>query len=208
MLTENCVCFQVVQIFIGLLCILFSLTAIFSPFLMLHAPFCLAVTVRRLYSPFDHWSVTVRTWSENIIKLFSRLSFSSWSPALCPWLRGNGLQPDWWVFIRHLVTDKMMNLFELKWCAVWKSAERSESLKDHPSWILLRTGHPWSELLMILHWQSQCFCSGTPRPRCSTRHCGPCYSSSVLLTLCRPLSHCSKVVSFITLRKIVLCVCQ
>ncbi|XP_049440176.1 membrane-spanning 4-domains subfamily A member 4A [Epinephelus fuscoguttatus] len=34
----------VVQIFIGLLCILFSLTAIFSPFLMLHAPFCLAVT--------------------------------------------------------------------------------------------------------------------------------------------------------------------
>lgn len=40
-----------VQIIIGVLAVLFSLTAIFSPTLMLHAPLCLAVTVRTLYSP-------------------------------------------------------------------------------------------------------------------------------------------------------------
>ncbi|XP_074510514.1 uncharacterized protein LOC141779530 [Sebastes fasciatus] len=34
----------VVQIFIGLLCILFSLTAAYSQILMVHAPFCVAVT--------------------------------------------------------------------------------------------------------------------------------------------------------------------
>ncbi|CAJ1061243.1 membrane-spanning 4-domains subfamily A member 4A [Xyrichtys novacula] len=34
----------IVQIFIGLLCLLFSLTALFSPVLLGHAPLCLAVT--------------------------------------------------------------------------------------------------------------------------------------------------------------------
>lgn len=34
----------VVQIFLGVLCILFSLTAVLSPILLFHAPFCLAVT--------------------------------------------------------------------------------------------------------------------------------------------------------------------
>ncbi|XP_042345982.1 high affinity immunoglobulin epsilon receptor subunit beta-like [Plectropomus leopardus] len=34
----------VVQIFIGLLCVLFSLTAVFSPILIFHAPFCIGVT--------------------------------------------------------------------------------------------------------------------------------------------------------------------
>ncbi|XP_034721740.1 uncharacterized protein si:dkey-7j14.6, partial [Etheostoma cragini] len=38
-----CVCVQVVQIFIGLLCVLFSLTSLLSPVLILHAPLCLAV---------------------------------------------------------------------------------------------------------------------------------------------------------------------
>lgn len=33
-----------VQIFIGLLCVLFSLTAVYSPILIVHAPFCAAVT--------------------------------------------------------------------------------------------------------------------------------------------------------------------
>ncbi|XP_073341420.1 membrane-spanning 4-domains subfamily A member 4A [Pagrus major] len=37
-------CLGVVQIFIGVLCILFSLTAAYSPALLLHAPFCLGVT--------------------------------------------------------------------------------------------------------------------------------------------------------------------
>ncbi|XP_020512656.1 membrane-spanning 4-domains subfamily A member 4D [Labrus bergylta] len=35
----------VVQIFIGVLCVLFSATAAFSPILLVHAPFCLAVTL-------------------------------------------------------------------------------------------------------------------------------------------------------------------
>ncbi|KAM6995508.1 membrane-spanning 4-domains subfamily A member 4A [Tautogolabrus adspersus] len=34
----------IVQIFIGVLCVLFSVTAAFSPMLLCHAPFCLAVT--------------------------------------------------------------------------------------------------------------------------------------------------------------------
>ncbi|KAM9353832.1 membrane-spanning 4-domains subfamily A member 4A [Symphorus nematophorus] len=34
----------VVQIIVGVLCLLFSLTAVFSPILLAHAPFCLAVT--------------------------------------------------------------------------------------------------------------------------------------------------------------------
>ncbi|XP_074539929.1 membrane-spanning 4-domains subfamily A member 4A [Halichoeres trimaculatus] len=34
----------VVQIFLGVLCILFSLTALLSPILLIHAPFCLAVS--------------------------------------------------------------------------------------------------------------------------------------------------------------------
>lgn len=42
----NGVCvFQVVQIIVGVLCILFSLRAAYSPLLVLHAPLCLTVTV-------------------------------------------------------------------------------------------------------------------------------------------------------------------
>lgn len=37
-------CLGVVQIFIGVLCVLFSATAAYSPVLLLHAPFCLGVT--------------------------------------------------------------------------------------------------------------------------------------------------------------------
>lgn len=57
------VCFQVVQIIIGVLCVLFSLSATYSPLLTLHAPFCLAVTVRSppsskfvpVTNPMKHW---------------------------------------------------------------------------------------------------------------------------------------------------------
>ncbi|KAM8734004.1 high affinity immunoglobulin epsilon receptor subunit beta [Acanthopagrus schlegelii] len=37
-------CLGVAQIFIGMLCVLFSVTAAYSPALLLHAPFCLGVT--------------------------------------------------------------------------------------------------------------------------------------------------------------------
>ncbi|XP_068612750.1 high affinity immunoglobulin epsilon receptor subunit beta-like [Brachionichthys hirsutus] len=37
-------CLGVVQIVVGLLCLVFSLTAAFHPFLMVHAPFCLAIS--------------------------------------------------------------------------------------------------------------------------------------------------------------------
>lgn len=47
MMNSVCVCVQVVQVFIGGLCVLFSLSAVYSDFLILHAPFCLAVSVRR-----------------------------------------------------------------------------------------------------------------------------------------------------------------
>lgn len=37
--------FQVVQILVGVLCVLFSLRAAYSPLLVLHAPLCFTVTV-------------------------------------------------------------------------------------------------------------------------------------------------------------------
>lgn len=46
----NGVCvFQAVQIIVGVLCILFSLRAAYSPLLVLHAPLCLTVTVSILH---------------------------------------------------------------------------------------------------------------------------------------------------------------
>lgn len=82
-----CVCFQVVQIIIGVLCILFSVSAAYSPLLTLHAPFCLAVTV---CSPPTHThplSVASQYCpsnkpNETLVSLFSP---SLWSRALWLW---------------------------------------------------------------------------------------------------------------------------